>query len=192
MIHDIHLRYMMWFFKLSCAEPGHGLDDRSGSLPTPEILWVYPQRLSKRFSPGHSLRLLKPRSCPGKREDPCTIKCIFMTEICDRICDRSSSWRALQKGLPQGLCYQMCYIKDLKKEGISEVKFAGETIQEVKQRTNLKNLTVLSNCSVKKQQMKCSTDHCRVNHRHKIHLTSFNKIKGFELITEFREKLLGL
>lgn len=97
-----------------------------------------------------------------------------------------------ERSPPQGLCYQMCYIKDLKEEGISEVKFAGETIQEVKQRTNLKNLTVLSNCSVKKQQMKCSTDHCRVNHRHKIHLTSFNKIKGFELITEFREKLLGL
>lgn len=80
-----------------------------------------------------------------------------------------------------------------KKEGISEViQIAEETVQEGEEKDELEEESYSTEQVVTKWQMKRNADNCQVNHRQKIHLTSRHKMKGSELITAFRKKLLGL
>lgn len=72
------------------------------------------------------------------------------------------------------------------------VKFAEETTQKSEEKDELEEESYNTEQVVIKWQMKPNADNCRVNHRQKIHLTSRHKMKGSELITAFRKRLLGL
>lgn len=70
------------------------------------------------------------------------------------------------------------------------IKIADKTIQRGKEKDKLQEESYNTEQLVRKRQMKFNADHCGVNHRQKIHLTSYNKMKG--LLPPFRKKLLGL
>lgn len=87
----------------------------------------------------------------------------------------------------------MYSIKDLEEEVISEViKFADETIQGGIEKDELEEESYNPEQLVIKWQMKFNADNCSVNHRQKIHLMSYNKMKGSELITAIQEKALRI
>lgn len=69
------------------------------------------------------------------------------------------------------------------------IKFVDETIQEGKEKDKLEE-SYNTEPLVTKWQMKFNADNSGVNHRKKIHLTSYSKTKGSELITAIQEKAL--
>lgn len=78
---------------------------------------------------------------------------------------------------------------DLEEEVIGEViKFADKSMQGSRENNKLEEESYNTEQLVRKRQMKFNADNCGVNHRQKIHLTSYNKMKGSELITAIQEK----
>lgn len=185
MTHDIHLRYTIWFFGLSCTEPGMGLMTLGG-----------PFQLQRFYSSIHK-DFLKD-SCQASYYGSWSH---WVAQVRKKILSQLnvfSWWRDQNKR-------QIFFLESsaetsppgsvLHKEPGRGNDQWGEVCWGNYSRGKAKDKLEESHSTEQlliKQQMKSSAAHWRVNHRHKIHPMSQNKMKGSELITEFREQLLGL